>query len=805
MADTETPGSQRWRSLRTLPSSEEVARAVAAAATAVSSPRPSIIFSSNDEGNNSPLKRIQNRVSKVLKGLSKPSDKRGPTYNPEVLTKQKRQWASFQLQSLEHRSFKEPSKLFESMVVVGLHPSFDTQILRKRLIAKKSEGSGKFRFALSGQNHSRVEPNFEPQVLFAYPPEKQLPLKYRDLLSFCFPGGIEVNAVEKNSSMSELNEILLGQDLLKQSEFSFVFRLQQVADNSTLYGCCVLVEELVDRPSRLISMISDSQPARSCLGRYMFTTKRCYCMLSRLPFFELHFGVLKSIFMEERLERLRKSVSGLEMGVQDAVNKVEESEENGSNLLREHLPEDDVNETVGTSYYSQSSFSETATSTKVTDIASQVTQSEFEGNSSSFRDETDDTLTTISYDRDTLTSDKDPSVIHLNESDNDNSVVSKPSTEKSIPGAVWPLLRYQQFEGSEPSSSFQGSSCESRHLRSEYDEADTEEASISGQADSSCHNDILEWAKANNNGSLQILCEYYKLDTPSKGSTITFHPLEHLHPLKFHRRGERVLHISGSPLDLRLCKTSLERAEILNAYAVEEEATALSTAAVACICGSLKLENLLTLFAGALLEKQIVFVCSNLGILSSSVLALLPLIRPYQWQSLLMPVLPNDMLDFLDAPVPYIVGVQSRALEVQSKLSSAILVDVSRNQVKSSSMPQLPKHNDLVQSLIPYHSKLVGESYLGRKRPLYECTEVQVEAAKGFLEVLRAYLDSLCFNLRSHTITNVQSNDDKVSLLLKESFIGSFPSRERPFMKQFVDTQMFSVHTDLVLSFYQKN
>ncbi|KAG7021342.1 hypothetical protein SDJN02_18031, partial [Cucurbita argyrosperma subsp. argyrosperma] len=96
-------------------------------------------------------------------------------------------------------------------------------------------------------------------------------------------------------------------------------------------------------------------------------------------------------------------------------------------------------------------------------------------------------------------------------------------------------------------------------------------------------------------------------------------------------------------------------------------------------------------------------------------------------------VLPNDMLDFLDAPVPYIV-----------------------------------------------------------------------EAAKGFLKVLRLYLDSLCSNLRSHTITNVQSNDDKVSLLLKESFIESFPSHDRPFLKVFVETQFFSVHTDLVLSFFQK-
>ncbi|GMQ07354.1 hypothetical protein CsSME_00051574 [Camellia sinensis var. sinensis] len=40
-----------------------------------------------------------------------------------------------------------------------------------------------------------------------------------------------------------------------------------------------------------------------------------------------------------------------------------------------------------------------------------------------------------------------------------------------------------------------------------------------------------------------------------------------------------------------------------------------------------------------------------------------------------------------------------------------------------------------------------------------------VEAAKGFLGVLRSYLDSLCSNLRSHTITNVQSNDDKLGFL----------------------------------------
>lgn len=109
---------------------------------------------------------------------------------------------------------------------------------------------------------------------------------------------------------------------------------------------------------------------------------------------------------------------------------------------------------------------------------------------------------------------------------------------------------------------------------------------------------------------------------------------------------------------------------------------------------------------------------------------------------------------------------------------------------------------------------------------------VQAEAAHQFLSILRNYLESLCSNLRSHTITNVQSSNDRVSecvnleafltdgfaaeyypdhqldwnlkdmpdipfsnsrryiscfaqvsLLLKESFIDSFPNRDRPFIK----------------------
>ncbi|KAK3436183.1 hypothetical protein EUGRSUZ_C00822 [Eucalyptus grandis] len=654
MARDEDSGSPGWSASFFMQTTEDIARAVAAAAaaaTAAHSPRPSVVYSSKDDSS-SQLQKLQRHVTRVLKGFSTPPEVKYAAYNPEVLTSQKRQWASCQLQYLDHKSIKEPSRLFESMVVVGLHPNCDTQALQKRYVARKFEGSGKLRSLSSHQ--SRVEPNIEPQVLFVYPPEKPLPLKYKDLLSFCFPGGVEVNAVERTPSMSELNELLLGQEHLKQSDLSFVFRLQ-VADDSTLYGCCVLVDELLQRPSGLISMISDKQ-LRPSLSRHILTTRRCYCILSRLPFFELHFRVLNSIFTEERLERLTKGVVDLTMEYSEANVEEEYPEDKLDGMSLKHgVAEVVIDETSGVSELGFGNSEPQVVSGNINHIECQIHEAE----SSLPSKGSDDKVITADNEAEESMTRKEATAITAESCDayTDDFVTNKQTPEKRLPNSVLPLLRYYHYESSESSSSFQGSPIDERNFRSDIDDTETEEASISGQEDTSDHTDILEWAKANSYGLLQIVCEYYKLRCPARGSTVRFHPLEHLHPLEYHRPNDTVLRIAGSTIDLRSCSTSLELAEAHNALLVEEEATALSIWTIACICGSLRLENVLTLFAGALLEKQILVVCSNLGILSALVLSVIPLIRPYQWQSLLMPVLPNDMLEFLDAPVPYVVSI----------------------------------------------------------------------------------------------------------------------------------------------------
>lgn len=60
---------------------------------------------------------------------------------------------------------KEPSKVFESMIVVGLHPSVDVQALQKLVLEKNNEDSKKKRGLLNNNVQVQAEPNLEPQVL----------------------------------------------------------------------------------------------------------------------------------------------------------------------------------------------------------------------------------------------------------------------------------------------------------------------------------------------------------------------------------------------------------------------------------------------------------------------------------------------------------------------------------------------------------------------------------------------------------------------------------------------------------------
>ena len=64
--------------------------------------------------------------------------------------------------------------------------------------------------------------------------------------------------------------------------------------------------------------------------------------------------------------------------------------------------------------------------------------------------------------------------------------------------------------------------------------------------------------------------------------------------------------------------------------------------------------------------------------------ALLSLLFPLHWQGMYLPILPYNMLEILDAPVPYLVGLHSRYIievPVEKRPKGVVIVDLDRDEV----------------------------------------------------------------------------------------------------------------------------
>lgn len=58
-----------------------------------------------------------------------------------------------------------------------------------------------------------------------------------------------------------------------------------------------------------------------------------------------------------------------------------------------------------------------------------------------------------------------------------------------------------------------------------------------------------------------------------------------------------------------------------------------------------------------LIERSVLIIGESSIVASSCACALVDLLRPYKWASTFMPLLPQNMLDFVHSPVPFITGV----------------------------------------------------------------------------------------------------------------------------------------------------
>lgn len=183
-------------------------------------------------------------------------------------------------------------------------------------------------------------------------------------------------------------------------------------------------------------------------------------------------------------------------------------------------------------------------------------------------------------------------------------------------------------------------------------------------------------------------------------------------------------------------------------------------------------DTMLAVFAAMLHERRIMITSRKLYRLTACVQAANSLIYPMSWQHLFIPVLPKHLIDYLSAPMPYLVGVPIPLFKRvrPDEIGEVVVVDVDTNAIISpfddvASLPQEVVTN--FKRSLRSHRDLLGDA-----------------VARAFLQaivhLIGGYKDALKFREGQKRISFEES-----------AFLTSRTASLRPFLTSILELQIF--------------
>eukprot|EP01102_Stenamoeba_stenopodia_P010060 TRINITY_DN2991_c0_g1_i2.p1 TRINITY_DN2991_c0_g1~~TRINITY_DN2991_c0_g1_i2.p1 ORF type:complete len:209 (-),score=28.77 TRINITY_DN2991_c0_g1_i2:59-685(-) len=198
-----------------------------------------------------------------------------------------------------------------------------------------------------------------------------------------------------------------------------------------------------------------------------------------------------------------------------------------------------------------------------------------------------------------------------------------------------------------------------------------------------------------------------------------------------------------------------------------------------------------------MLEKQIIIVSRNLGLLTTIILSLVPLIRPLVWQGLLVPILPANMQDMVQAPVPFIVGIQTLPERLKDQLEAFILYLETNEVVCPFPLTPLPEEKKLQDNLRQLHNLIYKPERINQN-PL-NISSAQQTIITSLLASFNRYSSWFIESVSSHYRSQLQANPEVTTDQIKATFLQKISPHNRNFVECFLETQHFSMFIDSVL------
>ncbi|XP_012257258.2 DENN domain-containing protein 1B isoform X2 [Athalia rosae] len=181
--------------------------------------------------------------------------------------------------------------------------------------------------------------------------------------------------------------------------------------------------------------------------------------------------------------------------------------------------------------------------------------------------------------------------------------------------------------------------------------------------------------------------------------------------------------------------------------------------------------NMMMVFASMLYERRIIFTSKKLSRLSACVQACNALIYPMIWQHIYIPVLPLALMDYLLAPMPFLIGVPTPILQKvrQSDLGEVVILDADNNTIQSpfNDLESLPQ--DVIINLrraLRNRAALLGDG-------------VSRAFLRALVQLTAGYREALTLQ-QGECITF----DEK-------AFVDSRPSSMQPFLRKMLELQIF--------------
>jgi len=144
--------------------------------------------------------------------------------------------------------------------------------------------------------------------------------------------------------------------------------------------------------------------------------------------------------------------------------------------------------------------------------------------------------------------------------------------------------------------------------------------------------------------------------------------------------------------------------------------------------------------------------------------------------------------------VPFIIGVQ--ALTLRRTRLEAIVVDLDNDSlVYSNCSPpaSLPEHKKLQHNLATDHKTLYDPT--NRNHNPFNNAAKQMAAVHSLVHTLQAYIYWFIKKIEDFFDANPAEISDSLSVdLFKQNFSKNVSSQNKEFVKQFLDTQLFSFY-----------